>query len=83
METGDEVKQLLAEIRDMQRERLDEYRRAAQQSLEFQHAGAARQADAMRLVRRIYLTGGVLIIALMGLLVYLLVKWSPQLFGQN
>ena len=83
METGDEVTQLLAEIRDLQREHLDEYKRVAHRVLELQQAGAGRQAGAIRIARRMYLFAGVMILAVSALLVYLLVKWSPQLFGHN
>jgi len=83
METGDEVKQLLAEIRDLQREHVDEYKRVAHRVLELQHEGAGRQAGAIRVARRMYLVAGVMIVTLSTLLVYLLVKWSPQLFGHN
>jgi hypothetical protein len=43
MDDGDEVRQLLREIRDAQREQLAEYRRVTEHSLELQKRAVARQ----------------------------------------
>ena len=74
MEGGDEVRQLLRDIRDAQREQLAEYRQVAQRSLELQQRAVARQEQLGRLSRRILLVGGFLVAALLALLVYLLVR---------
>ncbi len=81
MEGGEEIRQLLQEIRDTQREHLAEYRRAAERSLELQERAVARQEQIGRLYRRLVLVGGILVTALLTLLVYLLVRWSRHLFG--
>lgn len=81
MEGGDEIRQLLRDIRDAQREHLAEYRRVAERSLELQQRGVARQEQFGRIYRRLVLVGGILVAALLTLLVYLLARWSRQLFG--
>jgi hypothetical protein len=43
MEDGDEISQLLRDIRNAQREQLAEYRRATERSLELQQRAVARQ----------------------------------------
>jgi ferric-dicitrate binding protein FerR (iron transport regulator) len=81
MEGGEEIRQLLREIRDAQREHLEEYRRVAERSLELQQRAVARQEQIGRLSRRLALVGGTLVAGLLTLLVYLLARWSGQLFG--
>lgn len=81
MEGGDEIRQLLREILDAQREQLAEYRRVAERSLELQQRAVARQEQITLLSRRLLLGGGILMAALLALLVYLLAKWSRYLFG--
>ncbi len=81
MDGGDEIRQLLRDIRDAQREQLAEYRQVAQRSLELQQRAVARQEQISLLSRRILLVGGLLVAALLALLVYLLVRWSRYLFG--
>lgn len=81
MEGGDEIRQLLRDIRDAQREHLAEYRRVAERSLELQQRAVARQEQISRVSRRVLLVGGILVAALLALLVYLLARWSRYLFG--
>ena len=81
MEGGDEIRQLLREIRDAQREQLAEYRRVTERSLELQQRAVARQEQIGHLYRRLVGVGGVMVVALLVLLVYLLVKRSRYLFG--
>ncbi len=80
MEVGEETRRLLEEIRDAQRESLDEYRRVTQQSLALQQRAVARQEQISLLYKRIMLFGGVLVAGLLSLLLYLLVHWSNRLF---
>ena len=80
MEADERTHKLLEEIRDAQREQLAEYRRVTQQSLELQQRAVGRQEQVSLLYRRIALLGGVLVVALVGLLLYLLVRWSDYLF---
>ncbi len=54
---------LLAEIRDLEREHLEEYRRVTQESLELQRRAVLRQEQLGRLYRRVVATGGLLIAA--------------------
>ena len=81
MESDDETRRLLREIRDAQREQLAEYRRVTERSLELQQRAVTRQEQIGQLYRRLMLVGGVLVAALLMLLVYLLVKWSRYLFA--
>ena len=81
MEDGDEIRQLLRDIRDAQREQLAEYRKVAERSLELQQRAVARQEQISHLTRRMILVGGILVAALLALLVYLLTRWSRYLFG--
>jgi cytochrome c-type biogenesis protein CcmH/NrfG len=81
MDDSEEIRQLLRDIRDAQREQLAEYRQVTQRSLELQQRAVARQEQVGRFMRRILLAGGVLVAALLVLLVYLLVRWSKYLFG--
>jgi len=80
METDDRLHKLLEEIRDGQREHLAEYRRVTTQSLELQQRGMARQEQFSLVYRRIVLLGGVMVVALLGLLLSLLARWWPYLF---
>src|SRR2546425_903932 len=50
-------------------------------SLELQQRAVARQEQIGHLYRRLVVVGGVMVVALLVLLVYLLVKWSRCLFG--
>jgi len=80
MEADEETRRLLTEIRDSLREQAAEYRRVTQQSLELQQRAVGRQEQISRIYKRFVAIGAVLVAALLGLLVYLLVRWSHQLF---
>jgi cytochrome c-type biogenesis protein CcmH/NrfG len=80
MEASEEVRQLLREIRDAQREQLAEYRRVTERSLELQQRAVTRQQEIGQLYRRLVVAGGVLVVILLMLLAYLLAKWSWYLF---
>lgn len=81
MNGSDEIRQLLREIRDTQREQLAEYRKVAERSLELQQRAVARQEQIGRFSRRLMVGGGVLIAVLLMLLVYVLARWWRYLFG--
>jgi len=81
MESDDETRRLLREIRDAQREQLAEYRRVTERSLELQQRAVTRQEQIGQLYRRLMLVGGVLVAALLVLLVSLLAKWWRYLFA--
>jgi cytochrome c-type biogenesis protein CcmH/NrfG len=76
----EEIRQLLREIRDAQREQLAEYRRVTERSLELQQRAVGRQEQLGQLYRRLMLAGGTLVVLLLVLLVYLLARWSSHLF---
>jgi len=80
MEADERIHRLLEEIRDAQRESLAEYRRVTQQSLELQHRAVARQDKIGSIYKRVLFVGGVLVVGLLSLLLYLLVRWSHYLF---
>ena len=80
MDDRDEIRQLLREIRDAQREHLAEYRRVTQQSLDLQQRAYARQEQFSLIYKRVLALGGVMVTVLLGLLLYLLFRWSPYLF---
>ena len=79
--SDDEVRQLLREIRDVQREQLAEYRRVTERSLELQQRAVARQEQFGRLYRRITAVTGVVIVFVLVLLTFTLAKWWRYLFG--
>jgi hypothetical protein len=82
METGEDVRGLLTEIRDLEREHLKEYKRVSEEILSLQKSAVSRQELFGRVYRRMVLFGGVLMVALLVLLVYLLAKWWGPLFGR-
>lgn len=82
MEADNEVRRLLQEIRDVQREQLAEYQRVTRQSLELQQRAVARQEQLGGIYKKVVLIGAALVVPLLILLVYLLVRWSPYLLGR-
>lgn len=81
MDGGDEIRQLLREIRDAQREQLAEYRRVAERSVELQQRAVARQEQIGQFSRRLVAVGGIMVVVLLALLAYLLIRWGRYLFG--
>ncbi|PYN82029.1 MAG: hypothetical protein DMD96_08290 [Candidatus Rokuibacteriota bacterium] len=69
MDSEEEIRQLLRDIRDAQREHLAEYRRVAERSLALQQRAVARQEQMGHLYRRLVLVGGGLVAVLLALLV--------------
>ena len=80
MTESDRQTRLLEEIRDLQREQLAEYRRVTQQSLELQQRAVDRQQQLGRLYSRVVGLGAGLALVLIGLLIFLLIRWSDRLF---
>jgi hypothetical protein len=78
---GDDIRQLLRDIRDAQREQLAEYRRVTERSLELQQRAVGRQEQLGQIYRRLLVAGGSVVAVLLVLLVYILVRWSRYLFG--
>ena len=81
MDNTDEIRKLLEEIRDVEREHLAEYRRVTTLSLELQQRAVARQEQFGRVSRMVFLVGGLVAAALLALLISLLARWSRQLMG--
>lgn len=77
----EETRKLLEEIRDVQREHLAEYRRVTQQLLELQNRSVKRQEQLGGIYRQVVMIGGLAAVVLLVLLVFLLVRWGPRLFG--
>jgi CHASE3 domain sensor protein len=81
MTSEEELRRLLTEIRDIQRDHLAEYRRVTERSLDLQQRAVARQDQMVQVYRRLLVIGGGMVAILLMLLVYLLAKWSRYLFG--
>ena len=83
----DEIRQLLRDIRDAQREHGAEYRRVTERLVELQERAVTQQEQLGRLYRRLVRVGGGLVAVLLALLLflvliyYLLSGWSRYLFG--
>jgi hypothetical protein len=61
---------LLAEIRDIQREHLEEYRRVTEEALELQRRAVQRQEQFSRLYRRVLVVGAVIIAGMIVLMLH-------------
>ena len=72
MELSEEIRRLLEEMRDIQREHLAEYRRVTQRSLELQQRAVERQEQIGRLYQRVIAAAAALVGGLVILLLYFL-----------
>lgn len=87
MDSDDEIKRLLRDIRDAQREQLAEHRRVTERLLELQQRALAQQEQLSHLHRWLVRVGGGLVAVLLAVVVflvliyYLLAGWSRYLFG--
>ena len=70
MQDSNEIKDLLVEIRDAQREHLTEYRKAARAALELQQQAVMRQEQMSKLYRRVLVAGALLILCIIIFLIY-------------
>jgi type VI protein secretion system component VasF len=77
----DEIRELLRDIRDAQREQLAQYRRVTDRSLALQERAVARQEQFGHLWKRVTLVAGGVVVVLLVLLVYLLARWWRHLLG--
>lgn len=68
MDSSDDIKRLLTEIRDAQREHLAEYRRVAERAVALQEQAVARQEQVSRIYKRVLVVSGLLVLALLLLL---------------
>jgi preprotein translocase subunit Sss1 len=72
MQNENEITALLAEIRDIQREHLDEYKRVIKQSLDLQQKAVNRQEQLGKTYRIALIVSAVLILGIVGLIIYLM-----------
>lgn len=72
MDSSEDIKRLLGEIRDVQREHLAEYQRVAQQALELQTRAVARQEQFSRIYKGALVAGTVLVVAVLVVIMYVL-----------
>ena len=72
MEDQKRIEELLKEIRDAQRQSLEEYKRVTTQSLELQKRAVSRQEQLGKTYRVALIASALLIIGIIGLIFYLL-----------
>ncbi|HMB92855.1 MAG TPA: hypothetical protein VKP65_18540 [Rhodothermales bacterium] len=72
MDSSEDIKRLLGEIRDVQREHLAEYQRVAQQALDLQTRAVARQEQFSRIYKGALVAGTVLVVAVLAMIMYVL-----------
>ena len=82
MDEGEDTRKILSEIRDLERQHLEEYRRISDEFLQLQRDAVARQALIGGVYKRLVVFGGIMVVALLALLVFLLAKWWGPLFGR-
>ncbi len=75
MQESDDIKQLLMEIRDHQREYLTEYRKVTQRSLDMQQQAVNRQEKMGRLYQRVVIAAAILVVGIVMLLFYLMARF--------
>lgn len=76
MDASEEVLDLLRELRDVQREHLQEYKAFATRALAIQEETVARQASIAVLYKRVLVVAAVVVAGLLGYLMFVL---SPML----
>ena len=72
MQDPNEITELLREIRDGQREHLEEYKKVAGRSLEMQERGLTRQAQIGKTYRVALIASAALIVGIISLIIYLM-----------
>lgn len=70
MNEPDEISEMLSEIRDIQTEHLNEYKRVTQRSLELQERAVERQEKIGRLYVRVILASAILVLGIIALIIY-------------
>jgi hypothetical protein len=75
MNDSEEIKDLLIEIRDVQREHLTAYREVTQRSLELQQQAVIRQEQIGKLYQRVIMTAAILVGFIVIVIIYLLSKF--------
>ena len=82
MDEAEDTRKILSDIRDLERQHLEEYRRISQEILNLQKNAVERQALIGGVYKRVVAFGGLMVVALLALLVFLLAKWWGPLFGR-
>lgn len=72
MNEPDEISELLREIRDIQTEHLNEYKRVTQRSLELQERAVERQEKIGRLYVRVILASAILVLGIIAVIIYVI-----------
>ena len=72
MQESTEIKDILIELRDTQRAHLDEYRKAAERSIELQERAVKRQEQIAKTYRVALAVSAILITGIIILIIYLL-----------
>ena len=72
MDETNQIEKLLEEIRDLQKESLEEYKRVTSQSLDLQQKAVSRQEQLGKTYRIALIASAVVITAIIGLIIYLL-----------
>jgi hypothetical protein len=75
VDSTEEVRKLLTEIRDAQREHLAEYKRVTQLSLEIQRRSVEHQLRLGRLYRLVVAAGAVVFVGAVACLAYLIARF--------
>jgi len=78
MEDNVRIEKLLEEIRDSQRESLEEYKRVTSQSLALQQKAVSRQEQVAKIYRYALIASAVLVIGIIALIFYLLQLLPPR-----
>lgn len=72
MNEPDEISELLREIRDIQTEHLNEYKRVTQRSLELQERAVERQEKLSTLYVRVIIASAILVLGIVAVIIYLI-----------
>jgi len=72
MNEPDEISEMLREIRDIQTEHLNEYKRVTQRSLELQERAVERQEKIGRLYVRVILASAILVLGIIAVIIYVI-----------
>ena len=78
MQESDDIMKVLTEIRDCQREYLEEHKKVTQRSLELQQQAVSRQEQLGKTYRVALIVSAVLIIGIVAVLMYVMSYLPPR-----
>ena len=78
MQESNEIKELLTELRDAQREHLAEYKKVTGRSLELQERAVKRQEQLAKTYRIALIVSAVLITGIVALIIYLMTYMNTR-----